>query len=97
MNPLSLATLIALGAVSLAGCNPDRDRMDTTDEDATTTAPAVPPPAMPADPALPPGDVPPPNDPGVPPPGPQDTMPPDTTGEPPSPTEPGQEPPPPNG
>ncbi len=86
MKPLLASGFLILGAASLAGCNPDRDRDPVMDED-TTTAPATLAPA--------PGDMPPPpNDAAIPPP-PDETTPPDPLQDPPLP-EPGQEPPPPS-
>jgi hypothetical protein len=89
MNRLSSLALLAFGAVTLAGCNPDRDQADPAADADTTTAPAAP------------ADVPPPTttDPGTMPP-PTDTYPPTDTAPPtttdPT-TDPNQEPPPPPG
>lgn len=90
MKTLSLAMLLTLGAASLAGCNRDREPADAmADEDTTTNVPVTP--------ATPPGDMPPPpNDTGIPPES-EEARPSPDTDQPPSPTEPGEEPPPPPG
>jgi len=90
MKQLPLAMLLALATATLAGCDPDRESSDAmADEDITTTAPSTP--------ATPPGDMPPPpNDTGIPPES-EEARPSPDTDQPPSPTEPGEEPPPPPG